>query len=835
MPVTFIPDTETENTAAPSGIRFVPETEKPSGRQAVEWKTGQPLPAEADFSLFGPSQQAKEHTRDLLGSSFVDESLFTSPQDLELAWRFGWAQSEEKKRRIIQDLYGPDADVSYKKFSDGSTIQVATKDGKSWYPIEGVHDFAKDIPETAVGLTPLGGPTAAGLGALRMGQAALGAFGASLGSESLLKSFYEPERTSPIETAVQDALGAGLGQLGGDLASVLFRRTFGTVGSPGAEEAQRAAREEGLPPITGGQFTENPTLKSAYVQVQDLSTKVRADALRRFEAMRGRLENLIGVHGLDAFKKEDLEALAAHAAIEIEKSVMSLSASKLPIGEVLPRLQEALDVFNATSSKHKNSLYQKAFEVGVKDGVELDFLRVKKAISEIEKGVPISTPTGDPVRLLTPSGELSTLIERVKQVSNTLSTHNPDGNMVGALEQMNAIRRGFSDYAWENAGTNQGRLALQVLEAIDESLASPVAGASKAYEAAFKQAQEANAAWRTAMEIKKVSSLNDADLSSYQGYIANLMKPGNGPVLKLMEDMFKGTPGAMDDVRAAFVDTMVRDPSKIEKTLDLFQKADPAMLDNMIPSKADRNLLRQYAKERERFERSWVFKQREKEALSEGERALTLFEGGESQIAQNVKDYLDYAGEGGREALQAAFLQRALKASETEPSTLLGAPVIDADQYVAYMDSNKALFDTLFPGEQGKSIMNLYNYGLKIKSTGTGVPALKGRGSGGGDTGASMQKGERAAVIGRAPATLASGGVGGLAKQYFSMLASPLIMSKMLGLSQPAKEGVTKSGIKMTEGGLRAIQNITRVIPNILSEDIIEYGPEADVDNIPGL
>lgn len=830
--------------------------------ETVPAKKLQPGSFEARRGLGLPEPEiprAKQKIMQRFGSAYEDTSIVDGVKDIELGWKLGWAQTPDKKNRVIKELYGDQAEVKFFDFGEGNTIEIATKDGKTWRNTEGLYDYMKDLPETAASLAA--GYATGGMGLVgRIAVPAISAGLAELGSETWFKKYYEPERSDPYQAAVSAAFMDALGGTIGEVAiSPLIRRTIGVKGSAGAEAARKAAERMNLPMLTGGQYTENVILQMQYKQWQNLSEKSAAAALKRFEGMRDSLGRMVDEHGLGAFSAPEIAALAEFASYEIDDVLKTLSTGGTPIGVVLPKLQDALKVFNKAASARKNDLYKEAFDVAVRDGVELDFSAVKSVFDEIEKGVPVvgrervvgtgsgglegstalarpgEVPAvdipyeileeGSPVRYLTPSAELSQMIEKARGVADVISQHNPDGSVIGSLEQMNAIRRSFSEFAWENAGNNQGRLATQVVDAIDSSMSKPVAGASKDYLEAFKLAQEAHGAWRSIMEIKNISKLSDADLSSYQNYIVNLMKPGNGPLVELMDTMFKGTPGAMDAVRAAFIDHLVSTPATIGKTLETFKKKDPRLLNMVLPNPSDRKILENYASTMERYQKSWFSKQAERAALSEGDRALTLFEGNKATIAQNIDDYLKWGGPNAKEAVQTAFLHRMLKAAETEPSTVTGSRVIDADKFVSELDKNMDIVDRLFDKKAKERLMDLYNYGLKIKSTGVRVPALAGQG--GSDTGTSLMAGAAAGSVAEIPATAERRGVVDAARQLFSIFVSPRVMAAVLNFDGPVAASRLSGGIE--ENTLRSIVNVVRVLPDIMTNDAVNYTSHEDL------
>lgn len=780
---------------------------------SINMKTGMPVPSP-------PMSYAKQQLKQSYGDRFSDESIISGTKDLKLGFKFGLAQTTDKKREIIKELYGDSAEVKNYTFPDGTSVEIATKDGKTWHETAGLYDYAKDVPEIAASLGIGVATGGSGLG-VRLFGPAIGAGLASFASESFLKSTFEESRTSPLTSARNafflDLAGGAAGEL---VLGPLVSRTVGVLGSPGAKSATEAAKRQGLPQLTGGQLTENAITQKQYKQWLNINDKAAANALERYEALRGKLTEMVDTYGLGMFSDSEVRAMADFASYEIADSIKTLSTGASPIGEVLPRLQDALNVFNKSASKTKNDLYRKAFDIAVKDGVEFDIGPVKKAIGEIEKGVPLPGVEGEPVRFLTPNTELSGIINKIKEVADDLTLHSPDGAEIGSLEQLNTIRRTLSDFAWNEKGSNQGRLATQVLDSVDEVFGNPsyvpviVPGKKPPYMTAWEEAQAANAAWKSVNEIRKISNLNNADLSSYQSYVVNLVKPGNGPLVELMDKMFKGTPNAMEDVRTAYIDHLVNNPTKIVSTLEGLEKNDPRLLQAMIPNKADRTILKDFAEKKAALDASWVSKQAEKKALSEGDRALTLFEGGEATVAKNIDDYLKYGGPNAKEALQTAFLNKIIQESETEVSTLLGKRVVDADAFAKVVDDNESTVDLLFDAKGKERLKDLYNYALKIKETGVRVPARRGQ-RGGGDTGTSLMTAAAAGTISKLPTTVEKSGPAGAVYKLFEIFGGPRLMAAILNFDGTLPSGISAVG----EPTLRSIKIATRVIPHLMAQD----------------
>lgn len=791
------------------------------GQYDINMRTGMPIPK-------APMSYAETQIKNMYGDRFSEDSIISGLDDLELGFKLGMSQTSGKKKEILQDLYGPQADLKTYTFSDGSSMEIATKDGKTWHSTSTLYDYVEDLPETAASLATGFATGGAGL-ATRVIAPALSAGLAEYASEKFLSKYFEQGRKDPVESAktafFMDLLG---GTVGETVISPIISRTVGVMGSPGAKRAMDAAEAEGLPLPTVGQITENSISMKQYKQWLNINHKSAANALERYEAMRGKLNEMIDTYGLGMFSDTELRTLTDFAAYEIDDTIRLLRTGSTPIGEVMPRLVDALDVFNKTASNSKNQLYRDAFDAAIADGVEFDILPLKNAIADVEKGVPLPGKSGDPVRFLTPNAELSSIINNIKEVSDSLVLHSPDGVDVGSLEQLNTIRRTLSEFAWDNAGDNQGRLATQLLDSIDDIMSKPsyvatvVPGKKPAYQEAWKEAQAANAAWKSIMEIKKISQLNKADLSSYQSYVLNLVKPGNGPLVELMDEMFKGTPGAMDAVKTAYVDHLVKNPNIVAKTIESLKQNDPRLLNKIIDPDDQKTLLN-YAELKARYDSSWFAKQAEKRALNEGERAMTIFEGGESAIAQNIDDYLKWGGPNAEEALQAAFLQKMLDASETEVSTLLGSRVVDAGTFVSMLDDNESIINKIFSGKAKERLYNLYNYGLKIKDTAVRIPARKGQ-VGASDSGTSLMTAQAGAAVSKAPTTLERSGVGGLVGQLFSIFGSPRLMAAILNFDGTLPSGVTTIG----EPTLLAVKNMVRVLPDLLVEDE-EYTSEDTV------
>jgi len=779
---------------------------------------------------------SEKRVREKFGKAYSEESFISKPGDFLLTSRIGYNDSAEGKLKALRSVY-PEGDYKLYDMGEDGKVEMISKDGKTWNKLGGASTILSSIfnLENVGGL--LGGPAAdAGL----IWKVAKPAVGAALGAfaDQKVKELYDPDALDPYEQATASAVTNVL--LGGVLEGVLAplaRRGGFIKGSPGAEQALDAAEEfsiktdkgsvKPLVPLTKGQATDNKILQGTYKQVQNMYTTSREAALKRYESLGTALKGWIDENGLTSFSKPELDALSIHAAYQIDDKLRLLSRGKTPFGHIVGELQDALDIYNTTAAKSKNSAYQEAFDRATTDKVELDFSNVKNILDEVEKGVPVVTPAspsaggfgelgsseGDPNRYLTPDAKLRRLIAKARKNSDVLSVHNPDGNYVGALEQMNAVRREFSQFAWENAGSNQGRLAGKVLDSIDESIANPIAGMSDGYKEAFKKAQQQHGQWKAILSIRAMSNLERADPSTYQNYVTSLVKPGNGPLLELMDTMFKGTPGAMDAVRNTYIDFLTNTPSSVAKTLDNLQSKDPRLMQVLFPNKSDIGVIKTFAKDKLKLESSWFVQQTDLEMLTEGQRALDMLQGDTNAVANQVGDYLKFAGPNGKQAVQTAMLHKLLHASETESASLLGNPVVDADMFTSQIEKNRDLISLIFSPEEAKRLAHLENYALKIKETAVGVPSLKGRS--GGDSGTSLQVASVGAKVGAAPGNIEKRGLIAAGKDLFTTFASPWLATRLLSLDSPVRRSATGQGsTRMSVESLQAIINYSRVASN---------------------
>lgn len=780
-----------------------------------------------------------------LGAGYKDEDFVDAPGDLALTFKLGKAETEAKAKEIIQSKY-TNGNIRKLDLGEDGEYWIATKDGKTWKNVSDLSKMPADVISGAgIGSMLLGGPGFGGIA-----KSTIGTVVGSLSENQALKSWWEPERNSSAEYAVQDAAFNVLGEAATKAAVVpAIKRMFGVEGSPGAKQAIEASKPMsegglGLLPITGGQFTENKILQQGYRQYQTFNTKPRVEALKRFKSLKddGLLKWINeDPSRINAFSKAELEAMTENAAFNIEKGLVKLSTGSSPLGAVLPTLQSSLDVFNKGASKRNSTLYGEAFDKAIVDDVVLSFKGVKEIFDKIELGTPVKTDNfknigisdsigsagGSPVeemipeRYLTPDAELSRLIAKGRNVSDLLSTINPDYDFVGSLQQIEAIRRGFSEFAWENAGNNQGRLATEVLDAIDSSIANPVSGYSKDYASAFKTAQESYGTWKAIKEIKGIARLESSDISTYKNYVAALAKPGNGPVAELMQEMFKGTPEAMESVRSTFIDHLVRNPQNIQKTIDDLSTNDPRLLNVLIPNTTDRKLLVQSSKELERLNRSYMIKMREMSDLSLAQKAVNFYSGNKEEILNRVEDFTKFGGPSSKEALQAGFLEFLMDKSETEVSTELGDRVISAGTLASLVDEFKPVIDAVFDNPEASTRMKmLYDYAIKIKDTGVGIPRVKGSDGGGSDFATSLAAGAQGQTILGVPEKLSKGaGVISTARNVFAPFVSSGLMAKIINFDGPiASDKLGGKGLQ--ERTYASIQNVLKVAPIYYSQTL---------------
>ena len=804
------------------------------------------------FGIFNPDDPATIRLKAKLGPAYDPSGFVAAPGDVYLAAKMGYADSLDKKQEEFKKAY-PQGDYQVYDFGDDGKKALVTKDGKTWNNFNPLPELPGSFPygEVAGGL--LFAPSAEAGIIRKVGQmaagSALGKGAEELGAKAL--GYYESER-DPVLTKMSEsfATNAAFGALTEGVIGPFLRRTIGVKGTPGAEKAATSAAELGLEPLTRGQYTSSGLLQASYAQYQNYVIQSRAEALKRFQSLGDNLHDFVNQYGIDNFGSSQLQALRQASGDQIDKTLIGLSKGKTRFDEVLPGLKNALNTFNSSASALKNKAYEDAFDTANTDMVSLDFKRVNDAFDEIEKGVPVVSKSpadtgisdamgavgvgeGPPVRYLTPEAELQAKIDKARNVSNVLYPHNPDGNYVSALQQMNAIRRDFSQFAWDNAGSIQGQKAEDVLKAIDDSIAHPVAGETPDYKAAYKAAQDAHAAWRAALEIKKVSALNESDVGTYQAYIANLMKPGNGPVLELMDKMFKGTPKAMDDIRSTFVDQLTTNPGALGDTLDNLAKKDPAMLKMIFPNEADIPILKKFGEEKNRLDSSWFVKQADSEYVSEGQRVLGMLAGKPEEVGKRLADYIHFAGPDGKLAIQSALIEKLRDESETIATDELGSSVVSATPFVAAVNKYRPLIEQVFSPDAITRLNHLENYALKIRETAVGVPEVaSSMESSAGDMGTSLAVASQAGKLTRGIATAekSKGGmVSGIAHVVkdlvFSSHISPRVVAAIVGFDKPVGVGGKEMGrMAITEDRLQAIKNYLKVAPSILLDSASRYG-----------
>jgi hypothetical protein len=782
-----------------------------------------------------------------LGGAYVDEDFVDEAGDLFLTFKLGKAETEGKMREIVQSKY-PEGDIKKFDLGEDGEYYVATKDGKTWKNVSDLSKISSDVVSgaTAGALMVGGGPGAAPLVAI--GKAALGAGLGSLTENMALKGFWEPERSPAAYFAMQEAALSITGDTVGRYAlSPVARRIFGTKGSPGADAAVEATRsvEEGgagLMPITGGQFTESLTVKPAYRQSQIYSLKSREEAMKRFKSLRddGLLKWIEeDPKRLEAFSKDELSAMVEEASFRIDRGLADLSTGTTPRGATLSALQTSLDVFNKGTSKLTADKYQDAFDRAVIDDVAIDTRGIKRALDNIELGTPVKTdvkkPSGAvsdaigtagglpaeemiPERYLTPNAELQTQIDKFRNVSDILTTINPDGDYIGSLQQLNAVRRGFSEIAWKNAGTNQGRLAVEVLDAIDEAIANPVSGFSKDYQKLFTEAQGAYGTWKTVKELKAISKLNEADPSTYATYVDYLSKPGMGPIAEIMQGMFKSDPKAMESVRSTFVSNLVRNPKEAAKTIKELERDDPRLINVLMPNPADRKILTKAADDLDKLNSSWMVKAKEMSDLSLAAKAVDFYKAPKEEVFTRVEDFIKYGGPNAKGALQTGFVQYLLDMSETGVATELGDRLVSADAVRKLVDSNQEIIKKIFDNPKAaERLKHVYNYANKIKDTGVNLPSTVASGmKSSNDMGSSLMAASQGSNILGAAEDVPKKGIVKATIDIFAPYLSSGIVARIINLDGPITSDRLGKGV--SEKTYESLLNLSRAAPVVWSQ-----------------
>lgn len=789
-------------------------------------------------------EPGKKRLASSLGSAYTDEDFVDAPGDLYLTFKFGKAETEGKMREVLKNKY-PEGDIRKFDLGEDGEYYVATKDGKTWKNVSTLSKLSADVFSGASAGALLLGAGAGASPVMALGKAA---FGAALGSltENMALKYWEPERKSASDYAMQDAFMSIVGDTVGRYAiSPIVRRTVGSLGTPGAEAAVNASRPvneggAGLMPITGGQFTDNLTLQPAYRQAQTFNTESRITAMKRFKSLKD--DGLLGwinedPQRLNAFSKDELAAMVENASYNIDNSLVKLSSGTSPRGSELTTLKTSLDVFNKGASKLNSIKYQEAFDRAVIDEVALDTRGIKRALDNIELGTPVKTDKmrdagavsdaigtagGMPVeemvpeRYLTPNAELKRLIKKFRNTSDILTTINPDGDYIGSLQQLNAVRRGFSEFAWENAENNQGRLAVEVLDAIDEAIANPVSGYSKDYANLFKGAQESYGTWKAVKELKAISKLSAADIDTYKTYVDYLAKPGMGPVAEVMQNMFKDDPAAMESVRSTFVSSLVKNPGSARKVIKNLETEDPRLLNVLIPEVSNRKAIVKAAEDYDRLNSSWAVKAKEMSDLSIAAKAVDFYKAPKEELFTRVEDFLKYGGEGGKESLQVGFIQYLLDSSITQTAPEIGEPLVSAAVISRLVDSNREIVDKIFDNPNAaQRLKSVYDYAIKIQDTGVNIPAtVASGGTASSDFGTSLAAASQGSKI--------LGGAGDITKKgpiktaigIFEPYLSAGVIAKIINLDGPVASERLGKGI--SEKAYSHLLNLSRVAPVIL-------------------
>jgi hypothetical protein len=811
----------------------------------------------------------RERLANALGDSYKSDSFVDNLGDVVTGLKLGWAQTPGKEKEIAKDAYGELGEVRHYDLGRWGKHSLLTKDGgETWQSINSKWDWIQAAPETAASVAF--GPSGLGWNIGRTVKAGLAAAGAKLTFELPSQMWWEEGRQSPWQSALiaggAEAVGQGLSDY---LLQPLLTRFSGIRANDAVEAANKAAVEEGLQPFTKGQAFDSGPGKATYKQIQGFVGPQKRKALERFASMKEGLDNWVSElsEGLEDFSPIQLEALRESSVKNIESMISGVRKAKMPLSQIGPKLSAAVDTFNKASTRIRNDQYDAAFRIAEADDLHFNTTPLKDKVEQLRRGVPIkqepvtttstgtrqvqpenpyaqsktvpttttSTQTPAPDRLLTPSSELEGIFDSIDTMAAVLTKHAPDGTQVSSLEQLNALRRNLSQYAYDMSGNNanQARLASEALEILDDVMANPVGNPSMAYHQAFSAAQNTHMAWNIAKDLKKTAQLDRMDISTYENYIKGLFRPGNSAYIDVVEQMLSGTPGAFDALRDGFVSQLLKNPEQVGKSLKSFSNEDPALLAKLIPSKADREAIEAYGKNMSEYNKSWLAGTLDTVYASNERAAVSLFEGKPEAVSKNIDQFIKNHPdpEEGTRQLQAAYLSNLIDKSKTGKSFSLP----DAPQLIEPIEFNKLLEETkdiaknLF-GENGfKRLQTYENYGTIIRKTGVDVPGLARHGGASAeDFGQSLAVASSGEVQRNIPSTVIDGGPTKAAGLLARIHLNPRIMAFVIGSGDDlASEGIRGAG-RISNEGFTWIHNFNRIWPALKAHDLTHSPAGAD-------
>jgi len=295
-----------------------------------------------------------------------------------------------------------------------------------------------------------------------------------------------------VMKGVGAAGGAALGTFGSKLLNAVKGGGFMRL-ERGADEAIEAANRLGTPPLIAPQVALNPALKKAAAQASAVSGSIKQYVDDQGQAALRASDALRSTFGPDDLAQKLTQFESSERAKILSLSGLSKRVETTESGRVL---QQSVDKWNDLSKAKINELYAKARSV---DQPFFDMRPVQSIAQKVEDGVQTRGMDGGLLKAskFPKESQLLDVIETIKQINPNVSELKlPDGRVVPAYDQLNAVRRQLYDLKTPPLG-EKPRLehvqAGKLYSAITDVIENPV-NKNPQFVAAWKGANKAAAA-----------------------------------------------------------------------------------------------------------------------------------------------------------------------------------------------------------------------------------------------------------------------------------------------------------------------------------------------------
>ncbi len=512
-------------------------------------------------------------------------------------------------------------------------------------------------------------------------------------------------------SAVSAGAGEGLGTAASKILNPL--RGGGLLEPlPGVKQAQQAAREEGLPPLSVGQA--NPLAERKENQAAMTSQVIPAYRGEQRAAVSGNLAGRADDLG-GALPDDELERVMRAQADDLYASIRD---PNVPLRDGGKALQQGTDEFRRKSREWVKRKYDAAESVS--GGVGFDLTPTQSLLDELAAPVTARAADGGEAQVNKgATGELASIVETLRGLSPDVV----DTESATAVNQLRAIRsrlRDIKEQDWQTADANTRqdiRMASRLYDSITETLANPKGG-SEEFTRLWSAANKANTFREGVLNtatMRKITAEESPEVLA-ERYAA----PGQTTNLRLLKRVMPSEKwGAFKD---SYRTRLLAEPGKINKALDDFAKDKDAL--NLLFSPVEQRELRAFGSAVSALDSS-TMKKVFADQNTAGKRAIALLDGGgQQELADLIKKGGGPDSPFGRNMRAGVFQSILDKATVTEK----GAQTLDPQRAITLIDEyveSGRLRGVLLPSDI-RALTNLRSYLSAIGRRGDAGAGIQG-------------------------------------------------------------------------------------------------------------